>query len=171
MNGKRLSLAAAISLGVVTLWGLGSCNKSNNNTSYQTDGTLTATVNGAAYSAKSYVVAGYLTTYGQVIVQGDSIVGGDTTEIQVAMPYIPAVNAPVYTDSSQYAGLTYVVPGKEYDAYFGLGFSHGVVTLSSADTVNHRVAGSFSGVLYNIVNSNDSVVITNGAFTSSYQVQ
>ncbi|HEV2478427.1 MAG TPA: hypothetical protein VGS79_02135 [Puia sp.] len=170
MNGKRLSLATVISLGMLGLWGLGSCSK-NNSTSYTTDGTLTATVNGAAYSAKSYVVAGYLTTYGQVIVQGDSIVGRDTTEIQVAMPYIPAVNAAVYTDSTQFAGLTYKVPGKEYDAYYGLGFSHGVVTLSSADTVNHKVAGSFSGVLYNIVNSNDSIVITNGAFTSSYQVQ
>lgn len=108
---------------------------------------------------------------GQLIVQGDSIVGKDTSELQVAMPYIPAVNKPVYTDSTQFAGLTYIVPGKEYDAYYGLGFSHGVVTLSSADTVNHRVVGSFSGVLYNVVNSNDSVVITNGAFSSAYQVQ
>lgn len=170
MNGIRLSLAAVISLGMLTLLGLGSCSK-NNSSSTQTDGTMTATLNGTAWSAKSYVVAGYLTTYGQVIVQGDSIVGSDTTEMQVAMPYIPAVNTPVYTDSSQFAGVTYVIPGKEYDAYYGLGFSHGVVTLSTADTVNHRVVGSFSGVLYNIVNNNDSVVITNGAFSSTYQVQ
>jgi hypothetical protein len=170
MFGKRLSPAAVVSLSMLTLLGLQSCSK-NNSSSYQSDGTLTATVNGAAYSAKSYVVAGYLTTYGQLIVQGDSIVGSDTSEIQVAMPYIPAVNVTVYTDSTQYAGVTYKVPGKEYDAYYGLGFSHGALTLSSADTVNHKIAGSFSGVLYNVVNSNDSVVITNGAFNSSYQVQ
>lgn len=169
MFGTRLTLATATSLCMLSLAGLESCSK-NNSTGYQTAGTMSATVNGAAYSAKTYVVAGYLTTYGQLIVRGDSIVGSDTTEVQVAMPYIPAVNTPVYTDSSQYAGLSYKVPGKEYDAYYGLGFSHGVITLNSADTVNHKVVGSFSGVLYNIVNSADSVVITNGAFNSNYRV-
>ena len=171
MSGKRLTLAAAISLSMLTLWGLGGCSKNSNNNSYQTDGTMTATVNGAAYAAKSYVVSGYLTTYGQILVQGDSIVGSDTTEIQVAMPYIPTVNVAVSTDSTIYVSMTYKVPGKEYDAYNGFGYSHGAVTLSSADTVNHKVVGSFSGVLYNDANNNDSVVITNGAFNSSYQVQ
>ena len=170
MNGKRLSLAAVFFLSMLTLWGLESCSK-NNSSSTSSEGTLTATVNGAAYAAKSYVISAYLTSYGQIIVQGDSIRSNDTTEIQLAIPYIPVVNRPVYTDSTQFAGVTYLSPGKEYDAYYGLGQSHAMITLSSADTVNHRVGGTFSGVLYNIVNSSDSVVITNGAFTSSYQVQ
>lgn len=171
MNGKRLSLAAVIALSIFSLWGLESCSKNNSSSSYQTDGTLTATIKGTAYSAKSYVVAGYLTSLGQLIVLGDSIRSNDTTEIQVSIPYIPAVNSPVHTDSLLYAVLTYVMPGKEYDAYYGLGYSHGVITLSSADTVNHKVAGTFSGVLYNKDNSNDSISITNGAFNSTYQVQ
>lgn len=170
MFGKRLSFAAVISLGIVILWGFGSCSK-NNSSSYQSDGTLTATVNGTAYSAKSYVIAGYITSYYQILVQGDSIVGNDTTMLQVAMPYIPTVNQAVYTDSTIYAGLSYTMPGKEYEAYQGNGYSHGVITLSSADTVNHKVVGSFSGVLYNVVNSSDSVVITNGAFNTIYTVQ
>ena len=170
MNVKRILLPAVFVVSLVSVGGLVSCSKNSSSTT-TSDGTLTATVNGTAYSAKSYVVAGYLSAYGQLIVQGDSIRSNDTTEIQVAMPYIPAVNVAVTTDSSQYMGLTYLTPGKEYDAYFGLSASHGTLTLTGEDTVNHRVAGTFSGVLYNIVNSNDSVVITNGAFSSTYQVQ
>jgi len=171
MNGKRLSLAAVVSLILLSACGLESCSKNSGTGSNQTGSTITATVNGRAYSAKTYVIAGYLTTYDQLFIRGDSIQGSDTTEIEVDMPYIPAVNTPVYTDSTQFAALTYLTPGKAYDAYFGLGLSHGIITLSSADTVNHKITGSFSGVLYNIVNSNDSVVITNGTFNSSYQVQ
>jgi hypothetical protein len=171
MNGKRLSLAAVFFLSVFAVWGIESCSKSNSS-STQSNGTLTATVNGAAYAAKSYVIAGYLT--GQIIVQGDSIRGTDTTGIQLDIPYIPAVNTPLYTDSVQFASVTYLSPGKVYDAFFALGQSHAVITLTIADTVNHRVGGTFSGVLYSVVNGNfnpsDSVVITNGAFTSTYQV-
>jgi len=170
MNGKRFFLAALVFLGILSLSALESCSKSNSS-STTSDGTLTATVNGTAYSAKSYVISGYLSAYGQIIIQGDSIRSNDTTELQIAIPYIPAVNAPVYTDSSQFAGITYLSPGKEYDAYYGLASSHGIITLLSADTINHKVGGTFSGVLYNIVNSSDSVVITSGVFTSTYQVQ
>ena len=170
MNVKRLLLPAVFSFSIVSLAGMVGCSKSSSN-STSSEGTMTATVNGASYSAKSYVVAGYLTSYGQLIVQGDSIVGSDTTQIQVAMPYIPAVNHPISTDSSQYVGISYIGPSKEYDAYFGLNGSHGVVTLTGEDTVNLRVIGNFSGVLYNITNASDSIVITNGQFNSTYTVQ
>jgi hypothetical protein len=170
MNGKRLSLAAVISLTMLTLWGIAGCSK-NNSSSTASEGTMTATVNGTAYTAKAYVIAGYLTSYGQIIVQGDSINNNDTTEIQVAMPYPPAVNVPISTDSTQFAAVTYVRGGVEYDAFNGYGYSHGVITLSSADTVNHRVIGTFSGVVYNTALSTDSVVLTNGTFNSTYSVQ
>ena len=178
MNGKRLSLAAVICLTMLTLWGIAGCSK-NNSSSTATDGTMTATVNGATYSAKSYVIAGYLSSYGQILIQGDSIRGNDTTQIQIALPYIPPVNTVISTDSLQYAGvagLTYLSPGKTYEGYYGFGGSHAIITLSTADTVNHRIAGTFSGVLYSLlvngnVDSNDSVVITNGTFNSTYQVQ
>jgi hypothetical protein len=170
MNVKRILLPVVFTVSIVSLWSLVGCSK-HSSSSTTTDGTMTATVNGGTYNAVSYVVAGYLSAYGQLIVQGDSIRGTDTTEIQVAMPYIPTVNVPITTDSSQYVGLSYKMPGKEYDAYFDLTNSHGSITLSGEDTVNHRVAGTFSGVLYNIVNSNDSLVIINGAFSSTYSVQ
>lgn len=175
MNGKRLTLAIAISLSMLSLWTLESCNKNNSTTSYQTDGTMTATINGASYSAKSYVVSDYITSFGAIIVQGENINGSDTVGLQVSLPYIIPVDTAIEVTTSAYAGfagIAYTMPGKEYDCYYGLGASHGIITLTSADTVNHKVAGTFSGVLYNNANATgDSVVLTNGAFTSSYQVQ
>jgi hypothetical protein len=170
MNGKRLSLAAVISLTMLSLWGIAGCSKNSSN-STTSDGTMTATVNGVAYNAKSYVIAGYLTTYGQLIVQGDSINNNDTAEIQVAIPYPPTVNIAISTDSSAFTSLTYIRGGVEYDAFNGYGYSHGVVTVTSSDTVNHRIAGNFSGVLYSSALSADSVVFSNGAFSTTYVVQ
>lgn len=173
MNGKRLSLAAVMALSLLSLFGLESCSK-NNSSSYQTDGTLTATVNGSAYSAKSYVVAGYLSSYDYILVQGDSITGSDTTMLQLTIPYLLPVNQAISIDSSAYLGtlgLTYQTGSKQYSAYYAFLNSHGTITLTTADTVNHRLIGTFSGVLYNNSNGNDSVVVTNGAFNSIYQVQ
>jgi hypothetical protein len=175
MNGKRLTLVMAISLSLLSLWALESCNKNNSTTSYQTDGTLTASINGTAYSAKSYVVSDYINSFGSIIVQGETISGSDTVGLQVSIPYILPLDTAISVTNSAYAGyaaIAYQIPGKEYDCYFGLGASHGTITLTSADTVNHQVAGTFSGVLYNKDNATgDSVVLTNGAFNSAYQVQ
>ncbi len=171
MNGKRLSLAAVMALSLLSLLGLESCSK-NNSSSYQTDGTLTATVNGSAYSAKSYVIAALVTTLTpQIIVEGDSITNSDTTRVQVAVPSNFPVNQATSVDSSAYTGavgISYYSRGVTYLAYAGTYDSHGDINLSSLDTVSHHIAGTFTGVLY--ATSSDSVVITNGAFNSSYQV-
>ena len=174
MNGKLLKLAAVISLGMFTIWTLAGCSKNNNTTSYQTDGTLTATIGGTAYSAKSYVIGAYFSSGGYFVVQGESIGGGDTTGIQLTIPYNAPVNLAISVDSSVYqgfAGLTYIKGSSQYNAYYLDGASHGYITLTTSDTVNHRIIGTFNGVLYNGTNSNDSVVITGGAFNSTYQVQ
>ncbi len=44
--------------------------------------------------------------------------------------------------------------------------SHGIVTVTSFDKTNLKVAGTYSGVIYD--NNNDSVVITNGTFNTAY---
>jgi hypothetical protein len=174
MKGKRLTLATVISFVMLTLCGLESCSK-NNSTSVQSDGTMTATINGAAYSAKSYVIGGYLISFGLFVVQGDSITNNkDTTEIQIAMPYDFPADQTIPIDTIAYAdslGITCRTSGKTYEAYYSFFQSHGYVTLASKDTVNHQLAGTFDGVLYNKDNSNDSLVIANGVFKSVYQTQ
>jgi len=39
------------------------------------------------------------------------------------------------------------------------------------DSVNHKIIGTFSGVLYNVTGGSDSLVITNGTFNTGYTVQ
>src|SRR6185437_16586355 len=100
----------------LSLLGLESCSK--NNSRYQTDGTLTATVNGSAYSAKSYVIAALVTTLTpQIIVEGDSITNSDTTRVQVAVPSNFPVNQATSVDSSAYTGavgISYYSRGVTY---------------------------------------------------------
>ena len=169
MRMKRLALPGVITLTVVFLFTMIGCSKSSNNSS--SSGTLTCTINGTAFAAQpNQVGGGVLSSYGQLYVLGYNIQNKDTTGFQVEMPYIPAVNHPFSTDTTL-SDLTYITSGKEYDAYFGLSASHGLITVSTADTVNHKIAGTFSGVLYNVLSASDSVVVTNGAFSTSYTVQ
>lgn len=158
------SLATLTSLLILT-----ACNKNSNNNS-NSSGSLSATISGTAFTANSTAGA-YISSIGQYFVIGYYIQSKDTTGIQITLPYLPPLNHPVSTDSVGLADLTYVVSGKEYDAYFGLGNSQAVFTLTVADTVGHNLAGTFSGVLYNDANVNDSVVITNGKFSSSYTIE
>ena len=48
---------------------------------------------------------------------------------------------------------------------------HSLLTVNSWDSVNHKISGTFSGVLYNITGGSDSLIVTNGTFTSTYTVQ
>lgn len=169
MNVRRLVLPTVITLGAGLLLGLIGCSKNNNNNT--STGTMSCTVNGTAFSAQPYQVgAGYLSNYGQLFVVGYNIQNTDTSLFQVVMPYLPPVNVAFSTDTT-ISDLAYVKSGQEYDAFFGFDNSHGIITLSEADTVNHKVTGTFSGVLYNKTNSADSVVVTNGAFSSYYTIQ
>lgn len=169
MNVKRLVFPLVITLCAGFLFGSIGCSKSSTNNSGS--GTLTCTINGTAFSAQpNQVGAGLLSSFGQLFVLGYNIQNKDTTGFQVEIPYIPPVNHPFSTDTTQ-SVLTYIIPGKEYEAYYGLANAHGIITLTLADTVNHKVTGSFSGVLYNLANSSDSVAVTNGSFSSSYTIQ
>lgn len=167
MSIKRLFLPVLATLSVGSLMALAGCSKSSNN---GTSGTLTCTINGTSWSAQQYKVgAGYIVSLSQLFVLGYNIQNKDSTEIQFVIPYIPPVNHPFSLDSTG-SILSYLPPGKEYDANAIVPSSHGLITLTLADTVNHKIAGTFSGVLYNSINSSDSVTITNGTFTSAYTV-
>jgi len=169
MNIKLPALFGVITLSVVFLFAVAGCSKSSNSNS--SNGALTCTINGTAFAAQpNQVGGGVLSSYSQLYVLGYNIQNKDTSGFQVEMPYVPVVNHPFSTDTTL-SDLTYITSGKEYDAYFGLSASHGLITVSVADTINHKVSGTFSGVLYNVLSASDSVVVTNGAFTTSYTIQ
>lgn len=53
-----------------------------------------------------------------------------------------------------------------------LGTPTGAVTISSLNATNKTISGTFSQtVLYNSVNSNDSITVTNGKFSMSYIIE
>jgi hypothetical protein len=142
------------------------CSKSssNNNTS---GGTLSATTGSTSFTAGS-TVGFYSQGLGLIGVLGYTVKSSDTTLIQLEMAYIPPVNMSFSSDTVSELGLSYQVSGKEYDAYQGQG--RVILSMTTADTVNHQIAGTFSGVVYNEVNSGDSLIISNGKFSSSYTV-
>ncbi len=47
--------------------------------------------------------------------------------------------------------------------------SHGTLKITSWDKTGLKIGGTYSGVIYD--GSNDSVVITNGAFNTTYKAQ
>lgn len=146
------------------------CNKSNNNNT-NSNGSLSATIAGASFTAN--VVAGaYLTSTDQIFVIGYNIQNKDTSGIQVELPYLPPINHRFSTDSIP-AELTYTAGGKEYYAYFGLANTdaQAVFTVTAVDTVGHHIVGTFSGLLFNTANASDSITISNGQFSSSYSLQ
>lgn len=157
MKARRLILCLLLSAA--------GCSKSNNNP-LPTNGTLSATAGTSNFTA-AQVEGLYSQSLALMAVLGYTIQSNDTTGFQIQFPYIPPVGYAISSDTTETA-LTYFIPGKRYDAFLGDGTV--VLTLTSADTVGHSFSGTFSGTVYNDANPMDSVVITNGKFTSTYSV-
>lgn len=141
------------------------CSKNNSSTS-TSQGTLSATVGSTAFTAGStYGI--YVSAIPSMVAIGLIPQGKDTTFLQVSLPYPLPLNRPFSTDSTA-SGLSYYTASrtKSYDAYTSHG--HALITISLFDTVNHKIAGTFSGTLLNDIAQNDSVVITNGKFSTAY---
>ena len=92
--------------------------------------------------------------------------------LEILVPSPVTVNKPFLTDTTS-ASIYYYpngpVNGKDYNASYGWG--HGTMTVTSVDTVNHKIAGTFSGTLHNFLDINDSVVLINGKFNTAYTIQ
>jgi hypothetical protein len=163
MKLNRSILCALTAMAFITL--TPACSKSSN--SNTSGGTLSATIGSSVFTAGG--AAGfYSQSLGLMGVVGYTIQSKDTTTMEVEFPYPPVVNHPVSSDSIAELGISYTAAGKEYDGYLGSGRC--IITLTTADTINHKLTGTFSGVAYNASNRADSLVITNGKFSSSYTV-
>ena len=163
MSVKRPSFP--IVLFIASLLLAAGCSKNSN--SLPTDGTMSATAGGAAFNA-AQVAGVYSQSLDFMAVLGYTIRSNDTTGFQIQFAYVPPVNVTFSSDSTA-TGLTYFSPGKRYDAFLGQGKV--VANLSLVDTVNHKLIGTFSATLINDANSNDSLLVTNGKFTTTYSVQ
>lgn len=144
-----------------------SCKKSNSSTS---GGSLSATISGSAWTTTVPTQTTYDHVSGVFDIGGGSIKSGDTTTLGVIIgtpfPLHTVINSDTGNIDIVYANF-HTLAG--YDG--GQQAGHSLVTVSSWDSVNHKIAGTFTGVLYNISGGTDSLVVTNGAFNTSYTVQ
>jgi hypothetical protein len=169
MTVKRLKLLA-LAIPVLGLSGIVACNKGTQTTGYVSQGTLTATVGGVNYAPPLTEAVYSPTTYSTFAVLGLQP-GKDTTYLRVELPLTGfTIGTAFSSDTATASGLTWFDSQRtfEYDALFGNGASHSLINITSWDSTTLKVAGTFSGVLYNINNLSDSIVITNGAFNTSY---
>jgi hypothetical protein len=143
-----------------------SCSKSNDSGSGS--GPISATVAGQAFSP-SLSLAFYTQSGQYWDITGYTIKSGDTTAISVSLaPPVTLNTAMTNNNSNLY--IEYYVSGTGKDYFAGTGYGSASMTLSTLDTVGHKIAGSFNATLYNAINNKDSIQITNGKFSSAYQV-
>ena len=144
-----------------------SCKKSNSSSNGGTS--MTASVNGAAWSANYPTIGVYAVSsgVGQFQFAGLSFKNGDSTELGVSFSSPFPLHTGISSDMAFVeASYSDSKTGNLYDG--GLLGGHVIVTVSSWDSTNHKLAGTFSGVLYNVFNSMDSVTVTNASFSSGY---
>jgi hypothetical protein len=141
------------------------CKKSSNNSN--STGSMTASINGTAWTA-SYGVAGlYTVTAGQFEVAGAQIASGDSTAFYITF------NTPVMAGKaiSSDSGLVDIQfnQSKGNSLYDGGALAgHSVLTVTDWDSIHLKIGGTFSGVLYNVTSGLDSVTVTGGAFTAYF---
>jgi hypothetical protein len=144
------------------------CKKSNSNNGVS--GQVTASVNGTAFANNVSTQGVYASSAGEFQILGASYKSGDSTGIVVTFTIPFTLGNPMNSDTG-YVDVAYLdtKTQQEYDGGFVSG--HSILTVSSWDSTNLKVAGTFSGVLYNITGGSDSLVITGGTFNSVYTKQ
>ncbi|HEY8968993.1 MAG TPA: hypothetical protein VIM64_07865 [Puia sp.] len=140
------------------------CKKSNDGGG---GNSISSTVSGTAWQsqiASGVKMGGYTELTG---IYGKS---GDTSMIMIEIHDSVKVNEP---DDLSITSLSFTRKNTQTTysgGFFGAYNSHGTVLVTSWDTAAHKIAGTFSGVLYNNDYSDDSLKIDNGHFSTSYTV-
>jgi len=166
MKKNKLLAGFTLALPLVALLAVG-CKKSNSNSPGPAG--IGATIGGTAWQSQQAV--GAITTFNSsfITLTGYTKTSNDSTWFEIDISDTAHVNQPDnnYASSTVYYG---VGASKIYtsDPFY---YSHGSITVTSWDKNAHTIAGTFNGVFYNTQNGNDSVIVNNGHFNSSYIVQ
>ena len=142
------------------------CKKSSNSSS---SGSISATIGSTNFSGGNtqgvYTSSLGIGIYGLV---SYNVQGKDTTGFFLTIPS-PLTVGKAFSSDSTFLEVDYVTNnGTAYDAFMQNG--HAVMTINSLDTVGHKISGVFTATAYNSASASDSVIITNGKFSSSYTV-
>jgi len=166
MKKNKFFTGSTLALSLAVLLAAG-CKKSNSNSPGPAG--ISATVGGKAWQSQHAfgAVTSFNSSY--ITLTGYVKSGSDSSWFEVDISDTTHVNQPDknYASSSVYYGIG---ANKIYtsDPFF---YSHGSITVTSWDKTAHTIAGIFNGVFYNTQVGNDSVIINNGHFNSSYTVQ
>jgi len=145
-----------------------SCKKSNNNSSTNTT-QLSASVNGSAWANSFPITAVYSVGASNFQLLGIQLKAGDSTGLGLVILAPITVNQAISSDSG-YVDVEYVAQQQViYDGGHVAG--HSVLTVTSYDPTGQKIAGTFSGVLYNVSGGSDSLLVTNGSFNTSFTSQ
>lgn len=120
---------------------------------------LSATVNGSGFDPL-YVTANAQS--GEIYIEGTS---KDSSYLIVTFSDTVKVNT---TYDFNDAGIYYYDTKKNAIYTYFSSDAHGELTLSTFDKTSKKVAGKFTGVVYNWDGSKDSMVVTNGQFNTTY---
>jgi hypothetical protein len=150
------------------LLAVSSCSKSNNSTS---NGSMTASINGTAWTANAGYSGEYIVAENLFDIAGAEIKSSDTTAFQITIYSPITVNKSFNSDTTSTIDVQYQVTGTGalYDG--GALAGHSILTITSYDSTNFMIAGTFSGVLYNVNTGTDSVTVTGGTFSTSFTLQ
>jgi hypothetical protein len=167
---KFLSMRALILVVISSsfLVSVTSCKKSSSGGS---SAALSATVSGTAWAPSIPVEAFYIANSQEFGVAGLQLKGGDSVILSVGFPGPITLNQAVSSDTSFLTTVAYEDSKTANDYEGGFSSGHALVTVTSYDATNHKIGGTFSGVLYNLGSGSDSIVITNGSFNTSYIAQ
>lgn len=171
MQVKKITFVPFFAVTVLALIFTG-CSKSNDGGG-PSGTTFTATVGANAFAAGSIpgeIQATYTSGQQLFTVGGIMIKTGDTATMAVTFPLESKTGIQISSDTAN-VGVIYTPDFGKTIYETDLGFGHAVVTVTTQDTQNKKVAGTFTGVVYNMVNSKDSIAITNGKFSSAYTLQ
>jgi hypothetical protein len=142
-----------------------SCKKSNSGGS----NSVAASVGGTAWASNVTVIGIYSTQVGLGVfdIGAFQVKGKDSTTFSLTFTTPFAVNKSFSSDTTNLDISYQDINGLPFDASAGLG--HSLMTITSYDSTGHRIAGTFSGVLYDP--NNDSLVVTGGTFNTSLLAQ
>jgi hypothetical protein len=143
------------------LVGLSSCkkDKDDNNGS---SAAFAATINGNAFKPKAVVA---LSHGGYIDIMGGQTVPGDSLYVDLAIPDSVTLGSKL-TFEDAYIEIATFTSSKLYAT--PADGSHGTVTFTTVDKTNKKIAGKFSGVVYEAFGANDSMVIKDGQFNTTY---
>lgn len=160
---KKITVPA-LAFALVLLIAAG-CKKSNDNGSGSSG--IGATVAGTAW--QSQLVVGLAPSDDSFIfLTGFYGKAGDTTLIELDISDTTHIG-----QADPFSGSSVSYTKSNGTTYSGEDFwgGHGSITVTSWDKNAHKIAGTFNGVFYNTQNSDDSIVMANGHFNTSYIVQ